>query len=391
MKAPRPAPAPLTSPPRTRGEWMALYRHCRFATREDNAALLALAATPMRSGEVSVWYDRGDDYFAATEESAHMPLVVAFTQDDFVGVTTSLLVRYDTRFGEPTTFGYFADLRTTPKMTRRAWLEMARCYAEAVRYVPGIAEVDSPAFFVTTVLDGNERALRLFRERLPGLVYQPLQPYQVVHSLFSLWPPRRDRDVCIRGATVADVDAVRTFLASSERDSPLGEGIAVELPRRLQQWHGFSIESFLLAESPRGDVLGCVSPRRTPHRKTVFDGFGRSERLATRLLGRELRDGAPLDIVYLSHFAVGAALSVTMKQRVRRALLDAVNQGGAHALAWIEWPNFAETRVPTFGHVCVRTSGTLYQVVLREQLGDKTYDLSTEGWTHAPVLDVSTL
>ena len=114
--------------------------------------------------------------------------------------TTSLVIRDAMIDGVHARYGYFCDLRTLPSMERATWVEFARHYYEGVRYAPGLADAGHPKLFLTAVIDSNERALRLLRNRLPGLVYRSIEPYQVVQAFFSISPV-----VHLAGAGVAKI------------------------------------------------------------------------------------------------------------------------------------------------------------------------------------------
>jgi hypothetical protein len=401
-RRPRLAPPPLAAPPKSAAEWIALYARCRLATREDNEELLRLCRdVAMRAGTLSIGYTRAPDYFAAAHESGAQPYVVMLRDPDGTAAGTMSIVCRDALVrGANVRYGYACDLRTLPRMRRETWTELARCYVEAVRYMRGIRETGGPALFLTTVIDSNERALRLLRDRLPGLVYVSLERYEVVQSFFRTFPTfdsperaLRANGVRIRRATPSDEPAIRALLAKDAATRPIADP-DTELTRRLQTWTDFRWTSFFVAETDALGIVGCVAPREQAAKKAVLSGLTRGQRFASSLIplfgGRAIRDHEPLDVVYLTHEAVAQALDADTQRALQRAFFlrahDVRKARGAHAIAWLEWPRFSDTRRDTRGFACVRTSGTLYQVQLQERAHDTLGPFDV-----APAMDVSTL
>ncbi len=408
MKRERPGTPPRAEAPTSVAALMSVYTRVSVATENANPALVAISnAIKMSAGSLSIGYQRGPDYFAASRESGRLPFTILLRNEDkSLSGTTSLIVRDAQLAGVPTRYGYFCDLRTLPSMERATWRDFVRYYEEAVRYVPGLAVAGNPEYFLTTVIDSNERALRLLRGRLPGLEYRPLAHYEMVQSFFRFrpswrrtWRKLRRAGVTIRRASLQDATRLREFLASQHRQSAIGEGIEMqdgdELSRRLETWSDFSWDSFWLALDANGKILGCVAPRQCRHRRAVLSGLGPWRRMAswaTQVFGaRPIRENEPLDLVYLSHFEVAReagpevarALVLTAHRQVLRGQQ-------AHALCWLEWKEFPETHVPVPDFACVRTRGTLYQVLPRDAVGVAGRDLSLRPMTAAPILDVST-
>lgn len=382
-RRPRLAPPPLAITPLTSAQWVATYRHCRFATPADNDDLLAISrAVAMKAGALSISYSRAPDYFAAAKESGAFPFVVLMRNPDGSAAgTMSVITRDALRDGRKMRYGYACDLRVLPGMSRETWKDFARCYVEAVRYVPGIEEAGAPEVFLTTVIDQNERALRLLRTRMPGLTYLPIEAYRVVQSFFRLRPTieRAIPGVTIRRASAADAPAIRALLAADAAKRPLADD---DLERRFSAWGDFSWSSFFVAEHAERGLVGCVAPRENRTRKAVLTGLTPGQRFASRFLPRPIVDGEPMDVLYLTHLVADDA-------RIQRAFLLRAHEErrarGAHAVAWIEWPRFAETVIDTRGFACVRTNGTLYQVALQDR------PAAFAPFSAAPQLDVSTL
>ena len=368
---------------------MAAFERCTIATPADNDELVALSRqVAMRASGMSIAYERGPDYFAACRESGKDALIGVFkNKDGRVSGTASLILRDAVCAGERIRYGYFCDLRTA-KLDRKTWLEWLRYYEDTVRFASQVDGVGPLAFHLTTVIDSNERALKLLRDRLPGIVYQPLAPYAVGQMFMRLLPrsARVGFGISVRRATLADAPALRAFLAAENALAGIGDA-PDELDRQLAVWPAFTWASFILATDAGGAIVGCVAPRLGTSKKPVVRDLSLAARAfapVTALFGaKRVRDGEPLDVVYACHFHARG----DQARAVRRALLvEAFRtsaRGAAHSLCWLEWPGDPTTVVDVNDFLHMRTRGTLYQVTLR---GADPISLSA-----APALDVSTL
>jgi hypothetical protein len=180
--------------------------HIDLATPADDADLRRiLAETPM-PGRVAVSFRREPSYFAAAEVDGHFRQVVAGRDRD-----TGRLIGFGSRSirkvhvnGRPTEIGYLSALRLLAE--HRNLGLVARGYA----YFRKLHADGRVPIYLTTIAEGNERALDLLTSKRAGLpAYHPAGRY---HTL-ALAPLRRQaRDTHIRPATAEDVPAIVDFL-----------------------------------------------------------------------------------------------------------------------------------------------------------------------------------
>jgi hypothetical protein len=307
----------------------------RMATPADDAGCRALAASVGMDAELQLALHRRPtmDALYRLHASAWESWVVEL--EGRVEGMGAVLARDGWLGGERRRIGYLGDLRFSPAVQGRQLLD--RFYAPVLK---GAAERLGCDLFLTAVIASNDRAMRALTVRTRRSarngrpLYTPLRDF-AIRSLHLLLPaPHRRHHVTVRPATDADIPRLAALLDGDARRRPFGyvldEG---ELRRRLREWPGLSVNSFLLAERGDGSLAGGLALwDADPVKRTIVHGYRgamRRTRLVHDLAARVLRaprlpaPGGALHYLYATHVAVPDD-----DPRVLSALLDA-----AHATA----------------------------------------------------------
>ena len=312
--------------------------HVRLATAADDAACRALAAGVGMDAELQLALHRRPTMDALYRLHAVAWETWVVELDGRVEGMGAVLVRDGWLAGERRRIGYLGDLRFSAAVQGRQLLD--RFYAPVLRAASARMGCD---LFVTAVIASNERAVRALtvrtdRARRGGRPrYTPLRDFDI-RSLHLLLPaPRRRHEVAVRHATDADIPRLAALLDADARRRPLGYAIdEPELRRRLREWPGLTIGSFLVAERADRSLAGCLALwDADPVKRTVVHGYRGAMRrtrfvhdLAARVLGAPLlpAPGGALHYLYATHLAVPDD-----DPRTFAALLDAAHAAGRRA------------------------------------------------------------
>jgi hypothetical protein len=184
-----------------------------LATLADDASLRELlAATPM-IGRVSVAFAREPSYFAAAVVDGQT-VQIGVARDGVLGRVIGMGSRsVSTRFinGERVDVGYLSGLRLLPEYRGHAAL-LARGY----RFLRKLHEDRAAPYYLTTIADDNEGALRVLTSGRAGLpIYYPFGEYCTLSLSTAGWSTNgsaRRHAAEIRPASTDDRDAIVEFL-----------------------------------------------------------------------------------------------------------------------------------------------------------------------------------
>jgi len=303
----------------------------RRAEAADNAARCELFARVAMDTDIGLSVRRDPDFDALYRLQSSVWESVVVERDGGVEGMGTVVVRDGYVGGRPTRVGYLGDLRLSRPVQGMMLLD---------RFFGGLLEDARDRLgcelFLTSVIASNKRAVRALtaqtrRSRSAGRpVYTPLGEFDI-RSLHLLLPRFGGRSpFVVRRAREADIPALARMLDTDGRRRPFGFVLTeAELRRRLRDWPGLRIDSFLLAESPTGVLLGCLAlwdaalVKRTM--VTAYRGAMRHVRLAhdvaAALLGRARLPapgaGEPLRYQYVTHQTIPSG-----DPRVLRALLE---------------------------------------------------------------------
>jgi hypothetical protein len=288
----------------------------RSATPADDAARRSLFARVAMDTDLVLSVRRDPEFDALYRiQNAEWESVVVEIDGAIEGMGT-VLVRDGYIGGERRRVGYLGDLRLSSRAEGRSLLD--RFYAPLLA---AARERWGCELFLTAVIASNERALRALtretgrsrRARRPQ--YMPVGDFDI-RSIHLLLPKRRERSAYrVRRARLDDLAAIAGLLDRDARARPFGYPMDErELSRRLREWPGLGIDSFLLAEDARGTLVGCIALwDASPVKRTLvmeYRGAMRRVRLgydlAAVLLGMAKlpAPGDALRYLYVTHQAV---------------------------------------------------------------------------------------
>jgi hypothetical protein len=322
-------------------ELVARYPNTRLATTADNARILDFfERTPMRTSAFDVRYTRRPDFFKLLRyQSDRAFVMLTEAEDGGLRSLATATLRPGWVNGQPTTIGYFGDLRVSlDRVFSRAW---RRLFADLITQAADIEELADCTHWFTTVIDGNRAALaalgndprseqlarRLRRSQQPSLV--PIGPFTMRNLIMRLPLAGRSRPHSrwhVSGATAATAAALTAFFEEENRLAPFG--FRGELARRLLCWDGLSITDFVYAADERG-IAACVAPwSPSAAKQTVVSRVPTTLRLlgvgARALPSPPMRvpeAGEPLRMPYLTHLTFASRLTPDERAGVFRSVL----------------------------------------------------------------------
>jgi hypothetical protein len=363
------------------------YSHAHLATQDDNAAILAFLKTvDMETTGLNLRYDRAPDFFSFVRQQGDLGFTFLFLNDD--GSIGGLCVASFRQFfvkNRLTRAGYLSDLRLHPKLSRRARIQWRQLYADVVEHAHRIAEFDGCEYLYTAILAENETAIKALSNGKSGFNYRELMRYEsfAVLGRLPLGPLRRlipslsPGEFRVRRATAEDEPRLRSLLHAQNSSSILGDHVTAdgandELARRLSNWKGLSLESFLLAENREGLLVACVAPwTHRESRRLVVDSIGFAQSLLGEILpflgGKRIRARQDFSVLNFTHLTFANSLSNRQTQQVFHALLSTTYKLGLcknyHALCIPHLPSRNLAPGMRLGYLFYRTPGIFYQVV----------------------------
>ncbi len=366
----------MTAPELTLEQIVSRFPLTRLATPADATRLGAFhRAVKMRAGALELAYDLGSAALELGREAGTTSYCVLFEHEGVLYGTATFTLRRARIHGERVTYAYLSDLRISPRMPTALRREWKALYREILRRLPAVSGGDTPGFFLTAVLDGNERAVKLLTRHVPGVRYRPVQRY-VSNLLFAPlpWSGRGDANALIRRATPSDHAAIRCLLAEGARRRGVGEDYTAEGPdelsRRLGCWEGFRLQDFYVAERSCGTLLAVLAPRSV-RRKLLVNTPSRLLRAAlrlARLMGvNPLPTPGSANLLYLTHLEVAPGLSeaegeALLHRMLRRVYEEIVRPKGFHAMCFAAVPGHAWPIRRLKGWLKLTVPGTLYEV-----------------------------
>jgi hypothetical protein len=161
------------------------YKYVRMVKPEDNEELLTFfESISMECGPISMKYCRRPDILKSFEEqSENSYIFVYLNEDETIGGFGSLIVNKLFINGEAVQAAYYADMRLSPTLCRKAHVESRKIYAESLKRYKEIEELKDVKYFYTAILKENEKALQALTKKKRGIIYHELCEYNVVSLL----------------------------------------------------------------------------------------------------------------------------------------------------------------------------------------------------------------
>ncbi|MCA9614551.1 MAG: hypothetical protein H6721_32070 [Sandaracinus sp.] len=359
----------------------------RLARRDEGAALAEVYAKVTMDADLKLAVERDPNFFALydMEHDAAEQRVVTFDKGGQLEGVASFLGRDAYLAGKRTRTAYMTDLRFTSAI--RGGTVLGSVFREQFEQA---SDALGAELMYTLVFDGNEAAKKALVSRDPRFpnkpLYRPLRSFVITNVLLA--HPRRPRKTpyVVTRAKASEMEEVLAFLEADQRTRPFGDVLFEgRFARRLTKWPGFSPESFYLARSERGTLVGCFAPwdahavkryRVLDYRgsmKAVKAGYG----ALSKVLGSTPlpEPGELLRYAYATHLCVPSH-----DPRVLMALLDrayADLRGGEHAFLMLYMEREDPLRAALRGYLTSGMGATFY-AVCRPDSPWATHDFGTD-------------
>ncbi|WP_122454275.1 hypothetical protein [Pseudomonas viridiflava] len=288
----------------------------RQALPSDNPQLLDFQKRHAMPGRVPLRFDRSPDYFAL--HRCHAPdhrTWLASSEDGVVKGTASLVVREGYMHHGVEQVAYLGDLRLVPdRALSRSWMAQVQSRLGELSLETGVQHA-----YCCVIRDNTLATRSLLRRRQAN-------PLKLAHwrgySNVSIYAqrgwgsaPRIPAHVRVIQATPSHLDALRAFIDDESAQQPFGNVFSeTEFSRRLRDWPGFSLDSFLIAVDPCDNILGCVAPWDSGQiKRIVVEQLPAGHQLLRRgynalapLAGRPgiAAPGDALQDIYLTHLQI---------------------------------------------------------------------------------------
>lgn len=357
---------------------------CTIATKKDNRKVLDFYhSLVMQGGKFNIKFVKEPDYFTFMNYESGLHYVLYFKNDeDRLEVMGSLSVRPCYIDGKVEYVGHFSDLRAVPKSQRKTGFDWKQFSLAILAKYRDIEELKGCRYILGSYVMANRKAVTAFKERSPFGISE-ISRYKMV-SIIGRKPLKllgkkshKPSGMMVTVTTGEDKDTgnLRDFLDSQNKKRMLGyvfHGENDELARRFGAWDGFSIKSFYIAKDEKGKIIGCFALwNPTRGRKIIIDKFPKLLGTAVnviRLMGRKPpKEGAELEILYLTTLELAHGLTAEQKQYVFNEMLDALYKSGIHKkyhmIAFCDYDKENISRGMEKDYIIQKTPTHLYQMV----------------------------
>jgi hypothetical protein len=365
----------------------------RRARREDSGALAEVFEKVTMDADLKIATERGPDFFALYDME-HEPddqCVLAIERDGRIEGVGTWLRREAWLGGRRVVTAYMTDLRFT-RAIRGGHVLGPRFGREFAR----VAEELGTEVLYTLVFDGNAAAKKALVDRDPRYpdkpLYRPLRSFVVTSVLLAHPRPIRKTPYVVSRGTASDVDELLAFLEADQRTRPFGDVLHEgRFARRLVRWPGFSPESFYLARSARGTLVGCFAPWDAHavkrYRVLGYQGSMKGVKLGYGLLSKVLGSsplpdpGELLRYVYATHLCVPSHDPLVLAALLDRAYADL--RGGPHTFLMLYMERNDPLRAALRGYLTSGIGSTFY-AVCRPDSPWSTHDFGTDAPPGSP-------
>lgn len=161
------------------------YKFVRMVTPDDNDELLKfLDGISMDCGPFSLKYSRFPNVIDSFKEQSDKSFIFVYlNEDQSIGGFGSLILSQLYINGQSVQAAYYADMRLSPTLSRRAHIESRQIYAESLKNYKQITELKDVKYFYTAILKNNEKALQALTKKKRGIIYHELCDYDVITML----------------------------------------------------------------------------------------------------------------------------------------------------------------------------------------------------------------
>lgn len=256
----------------------------RRAGADDNDAILAFMREEGMQAGMSFRFERAPDFFAL--HNAHSPINATWiaTRHDSIVSIASVVIRPAHVDGSISTVAYLADLRqASGRGVSGLWRTVALAVLDEIRL-----NYSATLAYFSILRDNRIARSSILDSRLGKRIgFHRLRGYRTVSVVGMLpWRRWRRRRLDIRRACPGDSEELRKFVDAQSRELQLSPVFDQQTwRRRLADWPGFGIESFLVATDSNGHIAGCVAPwDSSAINRIVIDSLPRRVELLRRAL-----------------------------------------------------------------------------------------------------------
>lgn len=253
-----------------------------LAAEADDAALRRVLARTPTGGHISVAFRREPSFFAAAAVDGRFRQVIVGRDREAEGEIVGLgsrSIREAYVNGRAESIGYLSSLRLLPEYRR--WGSLV---ARGFRYFRELHADGRARLYLTTIAEGNERALEVLTRARP-----PLPTYHYAGRFLTAaiplrakrsGEPRKSGGISVRAATKRDAGDIVSFLRANgpvrqffpvygEEDFSNDEGV----------FRGLRFEDILLAHRG-GRLVGTLATwDQHAYRQSIVNGYSRAIRL----------------------------------------------------------------------------------------------------------------
>jgi hypothetical protein len=370
-----------------------------IASKDDNRKILDFYhSLDMQGGKFNIKFVKEPDYFTFLEYESHTYYVVC-TKNNEGGLEMmgSLSLRPCYIDGKVGYVGHFSDLRAIPKKERKTNFDWKQFSLAILAKYREIEELKGCRYILGSYIMANRKAVTAFKERSPFGISE-VSRYRMVSIIgrkpLKLLGKKSHKNPGMK-VTVAigqdkDTNDLKEFLDSQNKKRMLGyvfAGEHDELARRFKDWDDFSIKSFYIARDEQGKVIGCFALwNPTRGRKIIIDRFPKALGMAVKvvkLMGRKApKQGAELEILYLSTLELSHALTIEQKKYVFNEMLDKLYKSGInkkyHMIAFCDYDRESISHGMDKDYILQKTPTHLYQMVhpdSKDIIREEDYDI----------------
>ena len=174
------------------------YKYVRLVEDKDNKELATfLESIPMECGPINLSYSRRPNVIDSfNEQSKENYIFIYENEDNSIGGFGSLIINELYINGEKCKAGYYADMRLSPKISRKTHVQSRQIYAETLARYKEINELKDIKYFYTAILKNNTKALNALTKKKRGINYHELCEYDVL-TLLKIKPQKTKKNFTV--------------------------------------------------------------------------------------------------------------------------------------------------------------------------------------------------
>ena len=370
-----------------------------IATKDDNQKILDFYhSLVMQGGKFNIKFVKEPDYFTFLAYESRLHYVVCTkNKEGGLEMMGALSLRPCYIDGKVGYVGHFSDLRAIPKAERKTKVDWKQFSLTFLAKYGELEELKGCRYILGSYVVANRKAVTAFKDRSPFGVSE-IARYKMI-SIIGRKPLKLlgkkthnnpGMKVTVSTGQDTDINELKDFLDSQNKKRILGyvfAGEYDELARRFKDWDDFSIKSFYIARDEKGKIIGCFALwNPTRGRKIIIDRFPKALGTAmniVKLMGRKVpKQGAELEILYLTTLELAHALTMDQKKYVFNEMLDSLYKSRInkkyHMIAFCDYDKESIVGGMEKDYILQKTPTHLYQMVhpdSKDIIREEDYDI----------------